>query len=137
MFLCKIVVGYCAQKVHRHLSHFARSIAGPWIFVLAVCKYLMGICCTLVLSLGYLIYTILKGLEGDEHNFGSNSIVLVFVVSTTLSMVFQTAAAFSLSRIHECASSVSDNLAFSRVIGGWWFVLVCSTFTVGVALWLC
>jgi len=133
MCVCKLTVGVCAHHIHRRLSRLSRSITGVWVLVVAIAMDIMA-GCALVLTVIYMWVE----LEIRSPNGSLCVVGHVFCWSLLLSMALQSCAAFALFRIQERAAiCVSDQRAFSRIIGNHWSVLVSGTFGVGVGLWVC
>jgi len=128
---CKLMVGFCIHKVHRHLSQTSRTIAGDWVCCLAWSKYLAS-GTHFMLSLLFLLRAL-----GLLENAFMCLLMYVFLVSVLLVLVFQSSAALCLLRIHHHAAAyVGDAHVFSDIVGCWWTGLVVGTFGVGAGTWL-
>jgi len=138
MFASKLIVAFCAQKVHCNLSKDARGIVGRWVWVLAVSKLCMAIC-GFCQGTGYLLAALVSSAPSEPNPEDSSFCVVLFFFTLIMlsTIVFQTSAAFALFRIQQLALSAMVDTKGTGCVVGWWVVLVSSTFGVGLMLWAC
>merc|ERR1712061_131428 len=105
MFVCKFAVGFSAHVVHRHLAPTSRRIAGNWVLVLSISKFVMALC-ALALAVVYMVVAAI-----DTRSKAFCLIGYVFVWSLLLSNVFQSGAGFALFSIHKRAVRFAGNVA--------------------------
>lgn len=134
----KLVVAYCAKKVHSCLSPVASAVAGPWILVLAISKLLMA-GCALVQSSAYVWATIIFGIDSHDVTPENESfcwVLLFFVLNSIVYVVLQSVAAFALFCLQEKVVGYIEDLPMMMAVGCCWSLLTVCTFCVGVAFWI-
>jgi hypothetical protein len=130
MCICKLVLGWSALSVHRHLSPVSKAISGNWILAIAWSKFIMAMC-GLAVSVVYLLATLkIAGM--------TTVCVVRFIISWALltHLFSQCAAGFAFFRIQRCASAcIGDPWVFSTVMRCWWNMLIGATLGVGIGVW--